>query len=97
MNTFFLVMQKILSADLPIAMLMMTAEMVGMEKFPIALGLVYASPGVTMMLGPVLCGTIKSVTVITGYTTGYDVAYYFSAVMMVLSSFMAVFLKNMKV
>ena len=75
----------------------MTAEMVGMEKFPIALGLVYASPGVTMMLGPVLCGTIKSVTVITGYTTGYDVAYYFSAVMMVLSSFMAVFLKNMKV
>jgi OFA family oxalate/formate antiporter-like MFS transporter len=75
----------------------MTAEMVGMEKFPIALGLVYASPGVTMMLGPVLCGTIKSVTVITGYTTSYDVAYYFSAVMMVLSGFMAVFLKNMKV
>jgi len=32
-----------------------TAELVGMEKFPVALGLVYASCA-TMMIGPPLCG-----------------------------------------
>jgi len=33
-----------------------TAELVGMEKFPAAIGLVYASFGSSMMLGPPLCG-----------------------------------------
>jgi MFS family permease len=70
----------------------MTADMVGMAKFPMALGMVYASPGVTMMLGPVLCGYIKEET----SAESYNLSYYFSAFLMILAGAMAVFLKYMK-
>ena len=63
-----------------------------MAKFPMALGMIYASPGVTMMLGPVLCGHIKEET----SAESYNLSYYFSAFLMILAGAMAAFLKYMK-
>jgi len=62
----------------------MTAEIIGMELFGQALGLVYAAPGLTMMVGPPICGYIKEAE------GDYDNSYYYSAAMMGLAGLMSI-------
>jgi len=61
----------------------MTAEIVGMELFDVALGLVYAAPGVTMMVGPPICGYIKNAE------GNFDLAYYLSALVLGIACLMS--------
>jgi len=63
------------------------AELVGMEKLSLALGFMYAAPGLTMMVGPPICGYIKA----SGDpATAYDTAYYLSAGVMGIATLMAI-------
>jgi len=55
-----------------------TAEIVGAAKLPVALGLVYASPGISFMVGPPLCGMLDDV----------DIAFYASGAAMAISALM---------
>merc|ERR1712137_418304 len=54
-----------------------TAEIVGAAKLPVALGLVYASPGISFMVGPPLCGMLD-----------VDIAFYASGAVMAVSALM---------
>jgi len=64
----------------------LTAETVGMAKFPAALGLVYASFGISMMVGPPICGYWAS-----SYSPrNYDNSYYASAGIIMLAAFMSI-------
>lgn len=63
-----------------------TAELVGMQKFPAALGLVYASFGISMMVGPPLCGYWAA-----AYDTlDYDNSYYTSGGVMMIGALMSI-------
>merc|ERR1711934_746256 len=63
-----------------------TAELVGMAKFPAALGLVYASFGVSMMVGPPMCGYWAE-----QFTPeNYDRAYYASGGVMMVGAIMSI-------
>lgn len=74
-----------------------TAELVGMEKFPAAIGLVYASFGISMMLGPPLCGYQATAEATGTNSTGteidyarYDNSYYESGAVMFLGALMSI-------
>jgi MCP family monocarboxylic acid transporter-like MFS transporter 12 len=63
-----------------------TAELVGMAKFPAAIGLVYASFGISMMVGPPVCGYWAA-----DYTPeDYDNSYYGSGGVMLLGALMSI-------
>lgn len=63
-----------------------TAELVGMQRFPLALGLVYASFGISNMVGPPLCGYWASAV-----NGNYDGSYYASGGVMFLAAAMSVY------
>jgi len=64
-----------------------TAELVGMARFPQAIGLVYASFGISMMVGPPMCGYWAG----NSTPTDYDASYYASGGAILLGAIMSVF------
>lgn len=61
-----------------------TAEIVGMKLFEVALGLVYAAPGITMMVGPPICTYIKNAE------GNFDHSYYASGGVLGLACLMSI-------
>lgn len=59
-------------------------ELTGMALFEVALGLVYAAPGITMMVGPPICTWIKNAE------GNFDHSYYFSGAVMGLAALMSI-------
>lgn len=61
-----------------------TVEVVGVKLFEVALGLVYAAPGITMMVGPPICTWIKNAE------GNFDHSYYASGGVMGLACLMSI-------
>jgi MFS family permease len=77
-----------------------TAELTGMAKFPAAIGLVYASFGLTMMLGPPATGYWYDslhdgqANVYPNRRGDYNGTYYVSGAVMTVSALLAVYLNT---